>query len=284
MSMSGWMLLWITGGSICGSCLVWPGKGLWWLKSHCTLHPRVGVCCEWKDGITSSWKLSEESHPLQWSLQLLRKLLMNQHLTGEWIRFSRRETGLSPRLSSEVLYATNTLISISLNLWQDAIDKEMKNVCVSCAVLADGVAAPSDQYMTHEIWRQDGRFLVQGLARSWGACNKSSSNPYLCPHCAQETMRITLLLAALNDVDIWANDVLKVYNTVPFHMRICTTLGKEFGDDSDQQSIIVWALYGVNSHGAAFRAHLAEFMHELAYQLPSWPRLEAQRANWQGGY
>eukprot|EP00804_Cyclotella_cryptica_P031333 CCRYP_011129-RA/>CCRYP_011129-RA protein AED:0.42 eAED:0.42 QI:0/0/0/1/0/0/2/0/121 len=74
---------------------------------------------------------------------------------------------------------------------------------------------------------------------------------------ANVTAWIALLIAALNDIDIWAADVLNAYITTP--------LGKEFGDDCSRKAIVVQALYGLKSSGAAFRAHLAGCMHEMGH-------------------
>jgi hypothetical protein len=56
---------------------------------------------------------------------------------------------------------------------------------------------------------------------------------------SQETVQIALLLAVLNDIDIWATDVLNAYITVPCREKIWTTLGKEFGDDCGRKAIVV---------------------------------------------
>ena len=77
---------------------------------------------------------------------------------------------------------------------------------------------------------------------------------------SRETVRIALLMAGLNDVDIWAADVLNNYITAPCREKIWTTLGKEFGDDCGRKAIVVRALYGLKLSGAAFRAHLAGYM------------------------
>ena len=60
---------------------------------------------------------------------------------------------------------------------------------------------------------------------------------------SRETMRIALLMAALNNIDIWAADVLNAYITAPCQEKILTTLGKEFGDDCGRKAIVVRALY-----------------------------------------
>ena len=45
-----------------------------------------------------------------------------------------------------------------------------------------------------------------------------------------------------------------------------TVLGPEFGQDAGKKAIIVRALYGLKSAGAAFRAHLASFMRAMGYK------------------
>ena len=56
---------------------------------------------------------------------------------------------------------------------------------------------------------------------------------------SQETVWLALLLAALNNVDIWATDVLNVYITGPCIEKILTTLGREFGANCGRKAIVV---------------------------------------------
>ena len=82
---------------------------------------------------------------------------------------------------------------------------------------------------------------------------------------SRETVRLALMLAALNDLEVKVGDVLNAYITAPVKEKIWTTLGVEFGDDAGRKAIIVRSLYGLKSSGAAFRAHLGECMSELGY-------------------
>jgi hypothetical protein len=59
--------------------------------------------------------------------------------------------------------------------------------------------------------------------------------------------------------------VLNAYITAPITEKVWTTLGPEFGPDAGKTAIIVRALYGLKSAGAAFRAHLASFMRQMGY-------------------
>ena len=71
-------------------------------------------------------------------------------------------------------------------------------------------------------------------------------------------MRIALTIAALNNLQVKAGDVMNAYVTAPCSEKIWTVLGKEFGTDQGKKAIIVRALYGLKSSGVAFHAHLAD--------------------------
>ncbi len=73
------------------------------------------------------------------------------------------------------------------------------------------------------------------------------------------------MLAALNDLQVKAGDVLNAYITVPVKEKVWTILGPKFGNDAGKSAIIVHALYGLKSAGAAFCAHLASCMHIMGY-------------------
>jgi hypothetical protein len=70
-------------------------------------------------------------------------------------------------------------------------------------------------------------------------------------------VRITLTLAALNDLDVEMADIENAYLTAPLTENVWTVLGPEYGDDAGKRALIVRALYGLKSSGAAFRNHLA---------------------------
>jgi hypothetical protein len=83
---------------------------------------------------------------------------------------------------------------------------------------------------------------------------------------SRETVRLALTVAALNKIDMRAADVLNAYITAPCGEKIWTTLGPEFESDRGRKALVVSALYGLKSSGAAFRAHLQSFMKEMGYR------------------
>ena len=58
---------------------------------------------------------------------------------------------------------------------------------------------------------------------------------------------------------------MNAYVTAPCNIKIWTVLGKEFGADQGKKAIIVRALCGLKSSGAAFHAHLADCMRSIGY-------------------
>ena len=83
---------------------------------------------------------------------------------------------------------------------------------------------------------------------------------------ARDSVRICLLLAALNDLDLLAADIENAYLTTPCQEKVWTIGGKEFKSDAGKPFKIVKALYGLKSSGAAFRAHLAEKLDDIGFR------------------
>ncbi len=77
---------------------------------------------------------------------------------------------------------------------------------------------------------------------------------------SSETVCIALTLAALNDLEVKAADILNAYISAPIKEKVWHALGPEFGPNAGKSAIIVHALYGLKSAGAAFHAHLADCM------------------------
>jgi hypothetical protein len=64
-------------------------------------------------------------------------------------------------------------------------------------------------------------------------------------------VRIALTLSALNDLDVKMADIENAYLMAPITEKVWTRLGPEFGDDAGKHALIVRALYGLKSAGAA---------------------------------
>jgi hypothetical protein len=80
---------------------------------------------------------------------------------------------------------------------------------------------------------------------------------------SRESVKVVLPLVALNDLDVKMADIENYYLTAPITEKVWNVFGPEFGDDAGKRALIVRALYGLKSAGAAFRNHLAECMNHL---------------------
>jgi len=78
-------------------------------------------------------------------------------------------------------------------------------------------------------------------------------------------VRIVLTIAALNGLQVKAADIMNAYITAPLEEKIWTVLGPEFGSNVGKKAVIVCALYGLKSSGAAFRRHLSDCMEYMGY-------------------
>eukprot|EP00804_Cyclotella_cryptica_P013947 CCRYP_002465-RA/>CCRYP_002465-RA protein AED:0.03 eAED:0.04 QI:0/0/0/0.83/0.6/0.5/6/0/916 len=238
------------------------------------------LCCEWKDGSTSWQKLSDlkESHTLQVAEFAFAAQIADEPAFNWWVgwvlkkrdqiislvkrrsaRYHKRthKHGIEIPKSVEEVYAIDKATDTTL---VQCNRQGMPNVRVAFYILVDGAAPPPDHQFIccHMIF--DARLVAGGHAA------KAPATLAYASVVSRETVRIALLVAALNDVDIWAADVLNAYITAPCREKIWTTLGKEFGDDCGKKAIVVRAIYGLKSSGAAFRAHLTGCMREMGYK------------------
>ena len=86
---------------------------------------------------------------------------------------------------------------------------------------------------------------------------------------SRESVRIAMLVAGLNDLDIRLADIGNAYLTAPTTEKCYVVAGDEFGPDLKGRTLkIVLALYGLKSAGAAFRAHLASILRTFMQFRP----------------
>ena len=80
-----------------------------------------------------------------------------------------------------------------------------------------------------------------------------------------DSVHIALTIAALNELSVMACDIQNTYLTADCRVKIWMHAGPEFGSKSGSIMIVKKALYGLKGSGAAFRAHLAEKLHDIGF-------------------
>eukprot|EP00978_Attheya_sp_CCMP212_P005771 scaffold12886_cov57-Attheya_sp.AAC.3 len=82
----------------------------------------------------------------------------------------------------------------------------------------------------------------------------------------KDSVRIALLYAALNDLEVLSCGVTNVYLNVDCHEKIWFQARPEFGEDEGLVMIIKKALYGLKSSGASWRNVISQTMLDAGYE------------------
>ena len=155
-------------------------------------------------------------------------------------------------------------------LWQDAIAMEMKNVRIAFEVFEGDIQDLKDyEYISGHLifdvklgenFRGKVRYVADGYKTSTpNSVTYSSVTSW-------DSVRLFLLLAALNDVDIQGADVQNAFLTASVLEKVWLTAGREFGSEQGKNMIVVRALYGLKSASASFRRFMAKKLDEMGFK------------------
>jgi hypothetical protein len=234
------------------------------------------LCCQWKDGLSSWEKLSDlkESHPLETAKYAVAMGINHEPAFNWWVPhvMRKRDQIISAMAKRSARYLKRThkfgikiprTVKEALELdpqngnifWADAIAKEMTEARKAFDILPDGTTAPIGYqkipcHMVFDIKMED--FKRKARLVAGGHNTKAPATITYVSVVSRKTMCIALMLAALNDLQVKAGDVLNAYITAPVKEKVWTILGPEFGNDAGKGAIIVCALYGLKSAGEVF--------------------------------
>ncbi len=143
-------------------------------------------------------------------------------------------------------------------LWERSV-KEMKNVQIAFKVLDDGTRVPVgyQQIPCMLIFDVKMDFTRKTRLVAGGHVTEPPSVLTYASVVTRESVQIALLIPALNDMSVVGADISNAYLKAPTMGKEWTILGAEWGSDAGKKAIIVRALYGLKSSGAAYRNHLA---------------------------
>jgi hypothetical protein len=158
---------------------------------------------------------------------------------------------------------------IGNTIWQDATRKEMNNVRIAFKILNSEEAIPPTYqeircHMIFDVKMED--FLRNAQLVAGGHTADAPRVMTYASVVSRESARIALTLASLNDLDVIMGKIENAYLTAPSTEKVWTVICPEFGEDTGKLALIVRALYGLKSVGAAFRNHLASCMDHLGWK------------------
>lgn len=152
--------------------------------------------------------------------------------------------------------------------WRDTIQKEMKNTRQAFWFLEDDETVPIGYkwIKCHLIFDVKMDFTRKARFVAGGHMTNPPQEITYSSIVSRDSVRIAFLLVALNGVDLLATDIGNAYlNALP-REKIYTTASPEFGAElQGRHVLIVQALYGLKSSGAAWRAHLASTLASLGF-------------------
>jgi hypothetical protein len=152
--------------------------------------------------------------------------------------------------------------------WHQAIMKEMKNNMVAFKFLEEGESIPvgSKWIPFHMIF--DVKIDLTRKARfvAGGHWTDPPSQVTYSSVVTRESVRIAFTIAALNGLDILSADIGNAYLQAPVREKVHTTAGPEFGPQRIGQTVIVVrAMYGLKSSGAAWHAQLSSTLQDMNF-------------------
>ena len=246
------------------------------------------LCVEWRDGSTDWIALKDlkQSYPVELARYATINNLDKQPAFAWWVPWTiKKGTRIAAKLKSKYWQRTHKY-GIRLpksveeaykidkennnTLWRDAIEQEMKKIREAFS-LYDGNPNELIGYQkitTHFIFdvKLGENFRRKARLVGDGHKTKTPASVTYSSVVSRDSVRICLLLAALNDLDIQAADIENAYLTAPCREKVWTIGGPEFGSDQGKPFLVVKALYGLKSSGAAFRAFLAETLDEIGFR------------------
>ena len=241
---------------------------------------------EWTDGTTSWLPLSKvkDSNPVDVAEYAIQNRIDHEPAFDWWCRelvkkkqrlvmavkrrYSKAGYKFGVRVPISVTEALNIDSDEDNKLWYNAIKKEMDNVRIAFKILEAEEKIPPGYLkipcrMIFDIkmdYTRKARLVAGGHVTDPPAVMTYSSVV------SRDSVRIILLYAIVNELNVLTADVGNAYLNANTTEKYYITAGPEFGPDEGKRALIVRALYGLKSSGAAWHAHFSETLLTLQFE------------------
>ncbi len=243
------------------------------------------LCVLWKDKSTSWVALKDvkEGNPIQVAEFAIANGIANEPAFAWWVRdalkkrdriigaiktrYLKRTHKFGIQMPKTIQEALAIDRETGTDHWRRAIEKEMKNVEIAFEFLDSGQAAPIgyQKIPLHFVFDVKMDFTWKARLVAGGHMTDTPASLTYSSVVSRDSVRLALMIAALNDLDILVADIGNAYLNAETREKVYTIAGPEFGSREGHIVIIRRALYGLKSSGAAWQAHLAETLHTLGY-------------------
>ena len=144
----------------------------------------------------------------------------------------------------------------------------MQNVMVAFEILEKGKPPPpGHQFFTLQmIFDLKMDFTHKARLVTGGHLTQTPTSLTYASVPSWESICLMFLVAALNDLNVVMTEIENAYLNAKVREMIWSTAGPEFREHNGAIILIVQALYGLKSSGAAWRAHFAQSLRDLGYE------------------
>jgi hypothetical protein len=244
------------------------------------------LCALWKDGSTSweSLKNMKEAFPIQVAEYSISRGIQDRLAFRWWVpstlkrrerivkamksRYVKKTHKYGIRLPKTTEEAYQIDHKTNTDYWHQAIMKEMKNNMVAFKFLEDGETIPvgSKWIPFHMIFDVKLDLTRKAHFVAGGHWTDPPTQVTYSSVITRESIHIAFTIAALNELDILSADIGNAYLQAPVREKVHTTVGPEFGPHRIGQTVIVVrAMYGLKSSGAAWHAQLSSTLHDMNF-------------------
>lgn len=243
---------------------------------------------QWKDGSTDWIALKDlkESFPIELAEYSINNKISDEPAFAWWVKHTlRRRDRVVKRIKSKYWERTHKYglrIPKSIKeaqeidaengdtMWMDAVRLEMKNNR-SAFEEYDGNVDELIGYQEitghiifdiklGENFRRKARFVADGHK------TETTVSVTYSTVVSRDSVRIMLLIAALNELDLQSADIQNAFITAPNKEKCYIWAGDEFGNEKGKLFIVTKALYGLRSASSSFRAYLAGRLDEMGFK------------------
>ena len=246
------------------------------------------ICILWKD-TSFTWvpmKDLKHAYPVELAIYAKANKLSNEPAFEWWInhvikkkhqiiskiksKYWQRSHKYGIRIPKTVQEALILDKENNDDLWQQAINLEMPKIRKAMRVFdGDPKSLIGYQQITgHVIFdiKLGENFCRKARYVADGHKTDTPSHITYSSVVSRDSVRIMLLITALNELDILSGDIENAYLTAPCREKCWTIAGPEFGPLEGRILIIEKALYGLKSRGAAFRSFMAEKLDDMNFK------------------
>ena len=212
--------------------------------------------------------ISEEPAFIWWVNKVIKK--KHQIISKIKSKYWQRSYKYGIRIPKTVKEALEIDKNNNDKLWENSIAEEMPKIRNATRIFnGDPKSLIGYQQITGHIifdiklgenFRRKARYVADGHK------TETPSHITYSSVVSRDSVRIILLIAALNELDILCGDIENAYLTAPCKEKVYTIAGSEFGPLRGKILIIEKALYGLKSSGAAFRSFMAEKLDSMNFK------------------